>query len=203
MNCQDSRPKLIEFVRSGAPRDSALAGHLEVCVECARFVDGQLALHAALASLATETVLDPAPENLEARLIAEFDAAAQIGPRGQTARPSAPRWFLPTAAALAASLVGAFLIHQPAPAPHVAEAPSGDQPFVQIPYVAPRAPYERAAVMRMRVPLTALIAAGFEVHSADIGAAVSAEVLVGQDGRALAIRLVPNSISNPDRRLTQ
>jgi hypothetical protein len=55
----------------------------------------------------------------------------------------------------------------------------------------------------MNVPLTALIAAGFEVHSPDIGAAVSADVLVGQDGRALAIRLVPSSIPNPDRRLNQ
>jgi hypothetical protein len=200
VNCQEVRAKLIEFARSGAPGsplDSALAVHLEVCVECLQFEDSQLALHSALTSLATETIPEPAPENLEARLLAEFDAAARTGSR------QVRGWFLPTTAALAASLVGALLIHQPGPAPHVAEAPAGDQPFVQIPYVAPRAPYERAEVMRMKVPLTALIAAGFEVHSPDIGAAVNADVLVGQDGRALAIRLVPSSISNPDRRLDQ
>ena len=59
---------------------------------------------------------------------------------------------------------------------------------MRIPYTAPPAPYERTQVMRMAVPVAALIAAGFEVHVADAGAAVPAEVLVGQDGRALAIR---------------
>jgi hypothetical protein len=199
VNCQEARAKLIEFSRSGppgSPLDSALAVHLEVCAECLQFVDSQLALHSALASLAAETVSTPTPENLEARVLAEFDAAARMG------RRQVRGWFLPTAAALAASLVGALLIRQPAPL-HVAVAPAFDQPFVQIPYVAPRAPYERAEVMRMKVPLTALIAAGFEVHSAEVGAAVNADVLVGQDGRALAIRLVPSSIPNPDRRLNQ
>jgi hypothetical protein len=200
MNCQESRANLIEFVRSaaaGSPRDAALAGHLQVCADCARFVDEQLTLHSALASLAAQTASAPAPENLEARLLSEFDAASRARPR------PVHRWFLATAAALAAAMVGALLIHHPVPVPNSAEAPAADRPFVQIPYVTPRAPYERAEVMRMNVPLTALIAAGFEVHTAEVGAAVSADVLVGQDGRALAIRLVPSSISNPDRRLNQ
>ena len=56
---------------------------------------------------------------------------------------------------------------------------------MRIPYVAPLAPYERTQVVRMSVPVTALIAAGFEVHARDIGAAVRADVLIGQDGRAM------------------
>jgi hypothetical protein len=48
----------------------------------------------------------------------------------------------------------------------------------------------------MDVPVSALIAAGFEVHTVDTSAALSADVLFGQDGRAHAIRLVSNSISN-------
>jgi hypothetical protein len=199
MNCQESRAGLIEFARSGepgSPRDSTLAGHLESCAECSRFVDGQLALHSALASLAAQTASMPAPENLEARLLAEFDAAAHTDAcqvRGS---------FFAMAAALAVCLIGALLIHRSTPVPQ-SEARDGDRPFLQIPYVTPRAPYERAEVMRMTVPLTALIAAGFEVHTAEVGATVSADVLVGQDGRALAIRLVPSSIPNPDRRLRQ
>jgi hypothetical protein len=197
MNCQEARAHSIEFARSGAsgaPPDSALVGHLEVCAECARFVDDQLALQSAFTSLTAQTASAPTPENLEARLLAEFDAA-RTGPR------QVRRWFLPAAAALAASL--ALLIHQPSPTPRSAKAHDDDRPFLQIPYVTPRAPYERAEVMRMQVPLTALIAAGFEVHTAELGDAVNADVLVGQDGRALAIRLVPSSIPNPDRRLTQ
>jgi hypothetical protein len=162
--------------------------------KCARFVDDQLALQSAFTSLTAQTASAPAPENLDARVLAEFDAA-RTGPR------QVRGWLLATAAALAASL--ALLIHQPTPVPHSAEARDDDRPFLQIPYVTPRAPYERAEVMRMQVPLTALMAAGFEVHTAEVGAAVNADVLVGQDGRALAIRLVQSSIPNPDRRLNQ
>jgi hypothetical protein len=42
----------------------------------------------------------------------------------------------------------------------------------------------------MDLPVAALIAAGFEVRVADVGMAVKAEVLVGQDGRPYAIRPV-------------
>jgi hypothetical protein len=97
--------------------------------------------------------------------------------------------------ALAASVsVGVFLIHRTAP--HPAEAPrrATAEPFVQIPYVAPLAPYERTEVMPMDVPVAALIAAGFEVHVADPTAVIRADVLVGQDGRPHAIRLVSNSV---------
>ena len=60
-----------------------------------------------------------------------------------------------------------------------------------MPFVAPLAPYERAEVVRMDVPVAELAAAGFEVHVPDTGATVLADVVLGQDGRAHAIRLVP------------
>jgi hypothetical protein len=63
-----------------------------------------------------------------------------------------------------------------------------EEPFLPIPYVAPLAPYEQASVMRMEVPVAALTAAGFEVHASDAGDAITVDVLVGQDGRAHAIR---------------
>jgi hypothetical protein len=50
----------------------------------------------------------------------------------------------------------------------------------------------------MDVPLMALMAAGLEVHTNDAGGRVTADVLIGQDGRALAVRLVP--ISDAHRR---
>jgi hypothetical protein len=106
--------------------------------------------------------------------LAEFDAA-----RRNWRRPVG-RWL----AVAATVVIGALLISRPVPAPRLAR----EDPFVRIPYTVPPAPYERTEVMRMHVPVTALIAAGFEVHVADAGAAVPAEVLVGQDGRALAIR---------------
>jgi hypothetical protein len=63
------------------------------------------------------------------------------------------------------------------------------EPFVQIPYTMPLSPEERTTVVRMDVPVAALIAAGFTVSTPDPGGSVSADVLVSQDGRARAIRL--------------
>jgi hypothetical protein len=72
-------------------------------------------------------------------------------------------------------------------------APTPQQPFIAIPYTLPLGPYERADVMRMDVPVAALIAVGLPMNMADPAALARADVLVGQDGRARAIRLVTSS----------
>lgn len=112
----------------------------------------------------------------------------------------------PWACAMAASvLVCALLLLRPAPISVQQPAPErrAESPFLEIPYVAPLAPYERAQITRMDVPVAALIAAGFEVHVPDVGSTVKADVLFGQDGRAHAVRLVTDSIPDSDRRLKQ
>jgi hypothetical protein len=85
-------------------------------------------------------------------------------------------------AAAGATVAAALLLLAPA-----AVRPEAT-PFVAIPYVPPPAPYEQARVVRMEVPVTALLAAGFEVHAPDLSGAVTMDVLVGQDGRAFAVR---------------
>ncbi len=138
-------------------------------------------LAAAMAKLDTPE----APAEIERTVMSAFDA--------QSRRPTRRTiWWIPAAAAamLAAGIVA---LHRPSP-PHTADAP-----FVEIPYEAPLAPYERTEIVRMDVPVAALIAAGFEVHAADTGVALRADVLFGQDGRAHAIRLLTNS----ERRIDQ
>ncbi len=98
-------------------------------------------------------------------------------------------------------LAGAFLIQRPQPQKHTAVI--DDPSFIEIPYVAPLAPYERTSIVRMDVPVAALVAAGFEVHLIDAGASVRADVLFGQDGRAHAIRIVPASEPNLERILNR
>lgn len=71
----------------------------------------------------------------------------------------------------------------------VRQAGEENEPFLQIPYTVPLSPEERATVVRMEVPIAALIAAGFRVATPDPGGTVEADVLVSQDGRARAIRL--------------
>lgn len=120
-----------------------------------------------------------APAEIERAVMAAFDARSRRG-HGMS-------WWIP--AVVAATLAGVLVLsHRPAPTPHAA-----DEPFIEIPYIAPLAPYERTEIRRMDVPVAALIAAGFEVHAADTGAALRADVLFGQDGRAHAIRLITNT----------
>ena len=141
-------------------------------------------LESALAALASADALESPPHQPPAALLAEFDKAFH----GR--RPRRFGWI--PALAAAACLVLAVLLLAPQPARPTAR----QRPFVAIPYVAPLAPYERPRVIRMDVPMTALMAAGFEVHVPDMAGAVPADVLVGQDGRALAIRLRSGSSSD-------
>jgi predicted anti-sigma-YlaC factor YlaD len=100
------------------------------------------------------------------------------------------RWIAPVACAVAASVMAAALLfHEPTAPP---KPRLDDRAFVAIPYTVPLAPYERASVVRTELSVTALIAAGFDVRPTDTAATFDAEVLVGQDGRARAIRLLPN-----------
>src|SRR4051794_21660347 len=132
-------------------------------------MDDDARLRAALATLVAEAERMAAPPAIEAAVLAEFDGAHRSGVR---------RWI-----ALAACIGAvALLLRLPAPAPGVAQ----ERPFVEIPYVAPLAPYERVAVRRMEVPVSALIAVGIDPRARDLSAALPADVLVGQDGRALA-----------------
>jgi hypothetical protein len=68
--------------------------------------------------------------------------------------------------------------------------------FVPIPYTVPLSPEEPATVWRMEIPVYRLRAVGYRVQVSDPGAVVEADVLVGQDGRAHAIRPLTISSSN-------
>jgi hypothetical protein len=216
-DCGEYRPRLIELARGTAGQDERreLKAHVDLCAECARVLDEQLMLSAALGTLSAEEM--PEMAEIEARVLAEFD-------RSVWQRRRASLWVF-AAGLAAAALVGAVALQHRAPANrqdaapvvstaqapepvevpaprqvsaapvarvrHVVAAPpvqQNSQPFVPIPYTVPLAPEERATVVNMQVPVAALIAAGFEVATADPGAVVDADVLVSQDGRARAIR---------------
>jgi len=132
-------------------------------------------LLAALKSLAAKDADAAPPADLEARLLEMLRERP-----GTRARATLPAW----AAVAASILAAALLVHRMPRKLTAAQAP-----FVQVPYVAPPAPYERVEVVHQTVPVAALIAAGFDVHVDDAGGSLPADVLVGQDGRVLAVRL--------------
>jgi predicted anti-sigma-YlaC factor YlaD len=103
-------------------------------------------------------------------------------------------WIPQVAAALAALLfLGVILIHRLPPG---VGSVVTDEAFVPIPYVQPLDPYESATVMRMDVPVAALIAVGYKVDASDPTSVVKADVLVGEDGRAHAVRVLSGLVLN-------
>jgi hypothetical protein len=183
MTCPEFRSELMEWARGEEPQRS-LAAHVSGCSRCARYLEEQQALTAALDGLAMEEFAPSA--EMQAQVMAEFDGC------GRAAKVRVSGWSAAGVLAAAASL---FLFVGPqkhSPAPPVQDAAQ----FVPIPYTIPLTPEERATVVRMEIPVSALIAAGFRVPSVDPGATVRADVLVSQDGRARAIRPISISSSN-------
>jgi hypothetical protein len=170
--------------------------------------------NAALNRLASESRTIAPPPDLESVLVRQFDRkrrSRRLRPLiafAAAAAAVAGIWFVrpqPTAV-LQTSLAPpaapwSSLAAAPAPTHQIARttAPADrpaepEPPFIPIPYVAPLDPYERVDVVRMELPVSALIAAGLQVDTDDAGALVQADVVMSQDGRARAVRLV--SISN-------
>lgn len=181
MNCVEARSRLIEVVRSGAGPARDLKAHVEGCEACSCFLAEQRRLESALAVLAEES----APPDLDARLLAELNRAVAKRRR---------RLLVPALCALAATVTIAAVMLQRPPLPP-SRVDTTDAPFVQVPYVIPAAPYERTQVLRMNMSAAGLVSAGFRVVVPDYAATVPVDVLVGQDGRTLAIRLLPGGDS--------
>jgi hypothetical protein len=133
-------------------------------------------LDQALRSLVGKCPPMPHTREMEASLLHAFDAHTQ--------RREWRLWPPALALALAASLAAFGFLHDLRGRP----APGRQLVFVAIPYTIPPAPYERTSVVRMNVEVAALMAAGFQISAARAGASIPADVLLAQDGRAIAIR---------------
>ena len=162
-------------------------------------------LEAKLAREATQTKISPA---VEAALLKEFDAhrrrrilrravalavdasllvvfwpARKPVDQPQRKVVQAPRESPPVAAI------------RPLPAIHKRKpkqaAPEDPEPqFVRIPYSLPLEPYERAEIVRMEMPVSALAAAGIHISTPDTSARAQADLVVGEDGMARAVRVI-------------
>jgi hypothetical protein len=204
MNCQefwDTMPEL-----AGGPRAEA-PPHARECQACAALLDKQRLLAAGLRSVAAGCARVEAPARVEARLLAAFRGQAGL------AAPLSRRWWGPlvawaaTGAVVAAAAVLLF-VHERRPAPQPltatelaaldwsagwqeegdAEAASGE--FIPLPNAARLAPSEDGNLVRIEIPRSTMIALGYPV-AADRGAElVQADVVLGSDGLARAVRFL-------------
>jgi len=187
-----------------SPPDEAGAAHLCECQACAAAFHGQRAVVDGLRQVAAGWKDLEAPPRVEARLLAAFRGQAGLGARGSS------RWWLPVAtwAGAAAAMAGLalFLVHDREPRPpqrtrveavQLADAAAlldpayegfaDDSGFIPLPNAESTAG-EDLNMVRVEVPRSAMIALGYTVSAERAAELVEAEVILGPDGLARAVR---------------
>jgi hypothetical protein len=169
-----------------------------------------------LALLAAEHRAERPPRDIERAVLAEFDAARprrvwKIAAAGaiaalfvagafsihrpkDTSRPAEARIIAAATAPMPIAepvKSGPTTVRERSPKPAVSPPPTPEaDPFIAIPYTVPLAPEERTSVVRMTLSAAAMAAVGFPFQP---GVPQQADVLISEDGRARAIRIVANS----------
>jgi len=199
MNCQEFRK---EFAEGGD--QASLLAHPGECASCAALLAGHLRLRQGLRLLAAEERHAGAPARVELGLLAAFRSQHRLARRVQ-----ARQWWIPALSwALAACVLMAaalFLLrpHQPPPAHRgaavevasIAEAPDPyqaeeDDGFIAIPNARGLDPSEEVNVVRVEVPRSAMLEVGLAVSADRVSELVEADVMLGPDGLARAIRFL-------------
>jgi hypothetical protein len=178
--------------------------HAAECAACAVQLARERRLSAGLRLLAAESETISAPQRVEARLLAAFRDAHEIG----ATRPLA-WWRMPftpwaVAGVLAAGLALTVWIapkrRTEAPAArHSAPArielaalttQESDDGFIPLPNAQQIDPNDDVNVVRMELPRSAMLAVGLEVSPDQVSDTVEAEVKLGSDGLARAVRFM-------------
>lgn len=98
-------------------------------------------------------------------------------------------WIWAATAAIAAGLLVFWFVGRESPVPASLADSRAETRFIEIPYLAPVAPNENTTVVRMDLQVATLQAAGYRVN-ADPGVTVPVDVLIGEDGRPHAVRVL-------------
>jgi hypothetical protein len=196
MNCQEFWDRMPEL----GTAEGAAATHLQTCPACTARMSRQSELAAGLRAVATSYHRVGAPSRVESRLRVAFRTSAGI--------PAHPAW-RPTfawMAACAAVLALAFVLlrgGRPV-APQVSlgrgsdvaviasadESQSDYEGFIPLPNASRLADTEEVNVVRVEVPRSAMIALGLEVSPERASELVAADVMLGPDGLARAVRFL-------------
>ena len=127
--------------------------------------------------------IDPAREQA---LLAAFDA------HWAQPRPGPSRWSWGTAAALTVAIVGLNLMvvsNTPRVDPVPADAAFDTEGFLPWPGAEAWPPFESGTLVRVDLPVSALLAMGLPAPSSNVSM-VQADIVIGQDGYARAVRFV-------------
>jgi hypothetical protein len=209
--CAALAPSLVELARGRlleAGEELAAREHLATCPACRARLEAERELSQALRWAAGADAGEAAPARVEAALREAFARQRWETERravGARARPRPRDLALMTAAAAAAGLLLALaaalgpatrptparirsVTRQPPPVVRVAER--GDTLQLAPLYAAPLTDVESGQVIRVGLPRSALRSMGWPLPEVPGAGLVPAEVLVGEDGLARAVRLV-------------
>lgn len=207
MTCEDAIVEVVECARGGSEPDSALEGHMAVCGSCR----GRWESERELTSHLRVMRLDDVPEDVarpgnvwsKAVLLREFDS------HRRRERQVRWMWAMSSAAVLVLSVVAvrdvwmkpvtpapggnSAVVRAYAPKEYPQEAflpaeDAGERGFIQVPFALPPAPGETFGIVRTQLDPADLARMGVSVDPGWSGT-LQAEVLVGEDGFAQAVRL--------------
>jgi len=210
MNCQEfwsflSKPPGSEFDPA-----AELRAHTLECPLCAAHLARQRELTAGLRRVAENLSGVKAPPRVEARLLKAFRAHGGVPARADSPRWLAAAWAAAAVMVLAAGLFlagGAQRALRPAPSartPPVIELASwearstvnGDEAgpetegFIPLPNAERIGPNDDFNLVRVEVPRSAMMAVGIAVSADRASERVEADVLLGSDGLARAVRFL-------------
>jgi len=184
---------------------SALANaeHLAQCPACSARLRAELALQKGLRAVSGQFRGIEAPPRVEARLRAAF--RVQAGTAAASLRRDRPRagWmpaFQWAAAAMVLLSMGVLLTggRQPELAGRASQTDlvaesgtvAGEGGFILLPNATQIGPSEDVNMVRVEVPRSAMIALGYDVQPEQASETVQADVMLGTDGLARAVRFL-------------
>jgi hypothetical protein len=203
MTCQEFWSRMRELPgllppAEGTHADSSLMEHVQACLSCTGLMEQQRALHAGLKRMAAEQAGLRAPAHVEATLLRHFRAG-----RAQHPGRAALAWLTAfrgrtLAAVLATAVLAVVLISYrgplsrllPSSTIEVEDAGYLDSGFVPLPSAGGGAPNTEAAVVRVEMPSSTLVALGVPVADQATGGTVEAELLLGPGGMPQAVRVI-------------
>ena len=204
MNCAEFWNEMPELASGGGlPNEHE---HLQECRQCAGLIDRQRRLASGLRTMAHEMRAVAAPPRVEANLIDAFRAEmAPAGPRlARIRRLPVFSWAVAAAAVIAMAVwVAPTWVaqrrHAPPPAAHHAPAAqlelaslvddgADDDGFIPLPNAERVGPNDDVHVVRMELPRSAMLVVGLDVSPERVSERVEAEVMLGPDGLARAVR---------------
>jgi hypothetical protein len=194
---------MVRGTLEAGPRETVL-DHASRCPRCSALLEAERSLSAALAGLAAATEDEAAPARLEERLLktlagrnaahGETSTEPRTGLDAKSRRAATLGVWIAAAAAVVGVAVLISLKHVPIrPRPVTAAAsPAADDhaSFVSLGYGESLAELESAHVVRVELPGSALAGLGWTPHAGLDASTVTADLVVGPDGIARAIRVL-------------